>query len=49
MSLDAVKKYLKIVCEGGPTAEYFTEVFLLNALPSKIQEQVTLQIGIDLT
>lgn len=45
---DEIKKFFKVVCEGGAACDYVTGVILLDSLPTNIREQVMLQIGNDL-
>jgi len=46
---DELKKFYKIVCEGGNAAELIPGILLLDSLPSNIREHVVMQIGNDLT
>ena len=46
---DEIKKFFKIVCEGGDASDYVPGVLLLDSLPVNIREQVVLQIGNDVT
>ena len=46
---DQIRNFFKISCDGGDPVECVTGLVLLNALPTKIQDQIKLQIGNDLT
>ena len=46
---EEIKKFFKIACEGGSAADYITGMILLDCLPTRIREQVSLMVGNDLT
>ena len=45
---EEIKKWFKIVCEGGSATDYITGMILLDCLPIRIREQVSLMVGNDL-
>ena len=46
---DEIKKYYSIICQGSNAADLIPGVLLLDSLPVNIREQVTFQVGNDLT